>query len=185
MKYRTPTTQKYPEIRRSRCDPDHAADGLPRRREVFVGCSGATSATQDGGVAENFLCGQRGRRVMRGEERKSGRRIGWSPGCGVRDGAPVRRSLPGRVHRTARLAARRAPFPARRRPEAILDDLFGLTAFAPSVGNCQPARFVRVDEDGAARGDPRQFRGRQPRGARRLSRRAGAALRHAQARGPA
>jgi 5,6-dimethylbenzimidazole synthase len=32
-------------------------------------------------------------------------------------------------------------------PEATLDLLLGLTALAPSVGNCQPARFVRVDEE--------------------------------------
>ncbi|HKN28526.1 MAG TPA: 5,6-dimethylbenzimidazole synthase [Roseiarcus sp.] len=32
-------------------------------------------------------------------------------------------------------------------PEATLDLLLGLTAFAPSVGNCQPARFVRVDDE--------------------------------------
>jgi len=31
-------------------------------------------------------------------------------------------------------------------PEATLEALLGLTAFAPSVGNCQPARFVRVDD---------------------------------------
>jgi len=31
-------------------------------------------------------------------------------------------------------------------PEATLDRLLGLTVFAPSVGNCQPARFVRVDD---------------------------------------
>ena len=31
-------------------------------------------------------------------------------------------------------------------PEATLDRLLGLTALAPSVGNCQPARFVRVDD---------------------------------------
>ncbi len=32
-------------------------------------------------------------------------------------------------------------------PEATLDLLFGLTAFAPSVGNCQPTRFLRVDDE--------------------------------------
>ncbi len=32
-------------------------------------------------------------------------------------------------------------------PEATLDVLFQLAAFAPSVGNCQPTRFVRVDEE--------------------------------------
>ena len=32
-------------------------------------------------------------------------------------------------------------------PEATLDLLLGLTAFAPSVGNCQPARMVRVDDE--------------------------------------
>jgi len=31
-------------------------------------------------------------------------------------------------------------------PEALLGELLALTAFAPSVGNCQPARFVRVDD---------------------------------------
>ena len=30
--------------------------------------------------------------------------------------------------------------------EAVLAELFDLTALAPSVGNCQPTRFVRVDE---------------------------------------
>jgi 5,6-dimethylbenzimidazole synthase len=30
--------------------------------------------------------------------------------------------------------------------EATLADLFDLAAFAPSVGNCQPTRFVRVDD---------------------------------------
>jgi len=32
-------------------------------------------------------------------------------------------------------------------PEATLDNLFRLAVFAPSVGNCQPTRFVRVDDD--------------------------------------
>ncbi len=32
-------------------------------------------------------------------------------------------------------------------PEATLDRLLRLTAFAPSVGNCQPTRFVRVDDE--------------------------------------
>ncbi len=32
-------------------------------------------------------------------------------------------------------------------PEATLDALLRLAAFAPSVGNCQPARFVRVDDE--------------------------------------
>jgi 5,6-dimethylbenzimidazole synthase len=31
-------------------------------------------------------------------------------------------------------------------PESTLDVLFRLSGFAPSVGNCQPARFVRVDD---------------------------------------
>jgi 5,6-dimethylbenzimidazole synthase len=31
-------------------------------------------------------------------------------------------------------------------PEALLAELIDLTAFAPSVGNCQPTRFVRVDD---------------------------------------
>jgi 5,6-dimethylbenzimidazole synthase len=31
-------------------------------------------------------------------------------------------------------------------PEPLLAELIALTAFAPSVGNCQPARFVRVDD---------------------------------------
>ncbi len=30
--------------------------------------------------------------------------------------------------------------------EATLNELFALAAFAPSVGNCQPTRFVRVDD---------------------------------------
>jgi 5,6-dimethylbenzimidazole synthase len=32
--------------------------------------------------------------------------------------------------------------------EATLSELFDLAALAPSVGNCQPTRFVRVDEKG-------------------------------------
>jgi 5,6-dimethylbenzimidazole synthase len=31
--------------------------------------------------------------------------------------------------------------------EAMLGELFDLAALAPSVGNCQPTRFVRVDEE--------------------------------------
>lgn len=31
--------------------------------------------------------------------------------------------------------------------EATLTELFDLAAFAPSVGNCQPTRFVRVDDE--------------------------------------
>jgi 5,6-dimethylbenzimidazole synthase len=31
--------------------------------------------------------------------------------------------------------------------EATLNELIELAAFAPSVGNCQPARFVRVDDE--------------------------------------
>jgi 5,6-dimethylbenzimidazole synthase len=31
-------------------------------------------------------------------------------------------------------------------PEPLLAELIELTAFAPSVGNCQPTRFVRVDD---------------------------------------
>lgn len=31
-------------------------------------------------------------------------------------------------------------------PEALLEALLDLTALAPSVGNCQPTRFVRVDD---------------------------------------
>ncbi len=32
-------------------------------------------------------------------------------------------------------------------PEATLDALLDLAALAPSVGNCQPSRFVRVDDE--------------------------------------
>ena len=31
--------------------------------------------------------------------------------------------------------------------EAMLGELFDLAALAPSVGNCQPTRFVRVDDE--------------------------------------
>ena len=31
-------------------------------------------------------------------------------------------------------------------PEPLIAELLDLTAFAPSVGNCQPTRFVRVDD---------------------------------------
>ena len=40
-----------------------------------------------------------------------------------------------------------ADFRRERRSEATLDRLFGLAALAPSVGNCQPTRFVRVDDE--------------------------------------
>ncbi len=33
-------------------------------------------------------------------------------------------------------------------PEETLDALLRLAEFSPSVGNCQPTRFVRVDDDG-------------------------------------
>ena len=33
-------------------------------------------------------------------------------------------------------------------PEALLQSLLDLTAFAPSVGNCQPTRWVRVEDTG-------------------------------------
>ena len=52
--------------------------------------------------------------------------------------------------------------------EATLAELFDLAALAPSVGNCQPTRFVRVDDEKRRALDPRQFRGGQPAGARRL-----------------
>jgi 5,6-dimethylbenzimidazole synthase len=32
-------------------------------------------------------------------------------------------------------------------PEATLDELIELAALSPSVGNCQPTRFVRVDDE--------------------------------------
>ncbi len=32
-------------------------------------------------------------------------------------------------------------------PEALLNELLGLAALAPSVGNCQPTRLVRVDDE--------------------------------------
>ena len=32
-------------------------------------------------------------------------------------------------------------------PEAVLDELFRLAALAPSVGNCQPTRLARVDDN--------------------------------------
>ena len=44
-------------------------------------------------------------------------------------------------------------------PEATLDALLRLAALAPSVGNCQPARFVRVDDENSTRRGARQFRG--------------------------
>jgi 5,6-dimethylbenzimidazole synthase len=37
--------------------------------------------------------------------------------------------------------------PAPAPDEATLAELFHLSALAPSVGNCQPTRFVRVDDD--------------------------------------
>jgi 5,6-dimethylbenzimidazole synthase len=33
-------------------------------------------------------------------------------------------------------------------PDALLQSLLDLTALAPSVGNCQPARWVRIDDAG-------------------------------------
>jgi 5,6-dimethylbenzimidazole synthase len=55
--------------------------------------------------------------------------------------------------------------------EAMLAELFDLAALAPSVGNSQPPRFVRVDDGGAPRSDSRQFRGGQLQGAQLLPRR--------------
>jgi len=36
-------------------------------------------------------------------------------------------------------------------PDALLSELIDLTVFAPSVGNCQPTRFVVVDDPGRRR----------------------------------
>ena len=68
--------------------------------------------------------------------------------------------------------------------EATLAELFDLAALAPSVGNCQPTRFVRVDEEARRAAIRSNFEARQPRRARRLRRRAGGAVREAQARRP-
>ena len=80
----------------------------------------------------------------------------------------VRCRFPGDVRRAAGLAARRAPFPSRRSARRrTLAELFDLAALAPSVGNCQPTRLRARRRRGAPGGDPRQFRGRQPRSAQR------------------
>ena len=66
--------------------------------------------------------------------------------------------------------------------EATLAELFDLAALAPSVGNCQPTRFVRVDDE-ARRASIGPI-SRPPTATRsRPMRRTGGALRQAQARG--
>jgi 5,6-dimethylbenzimidazole synthase len=42
-------------------------------------------------------------------------------------------------------------------PEPLLAELLDLTAFAPSVGNCQPTRLVRVDEPSRRRAIEENF----------------------------
>ena len=42
-------------------------------------------------------------------------------------------------------------------PDALISELIGLTAYAPSVGNCQPSRFVRVDDPERRRAVERNF----------------------------
>jgi 5,6-dimethylbenzimidazole synthase len=44
-------------------------------------------------------------------------------------------------------------------PEPLLAELFDLTAFAPSVGNCQPTRWVRVDDFSRRRAIEQNFEG--------------------------
>ena len=42
-------------------------------------------------------------------------------------------------------------------PESMIAELIDLTAFAPSVGNCQPTRFVRVDDPARRRAIQQNF----------------------------
>jgi 5,6-dimethylbenzimidazole synthase len=42
-------------------------------------------------------------------------------------------------------------------PEPLIAELLDLTAFAPSVGNCQPTRFVRVDDPARRRAIEENF----------------------------
>ena len=66
----------------------------------------------------------------------------------VERSAAVRRSLSRGVRRALGFAAGRAPYSRGEAPdEATLAELFDLAALAPSVGNCQPTRFVRVDDE--------------------------------------
>ena len=51
--------------------------------------------------------------------------------------------------------------------EELLESLFDLAQIAPSVGNSQPWRFIRVESAAETRGNPAQFHGLQRRGARR------------------
>ena len=69
-------------------------------------------------------------------------------------------------------------------PEATLDVLFRLADLAPSVGNCQPTRFVRVDDAGRRAAVRANFAAANRDALAGLSRRAGGALRKAEARGP-
>ena len=68
--------------------------------------------------------------------------------------------------------------------EAILNELFELAALAPSVGNCQPTRFVRVDDKPRRAAIRANFEAANRDALAAYAGRAGGALRQAQARGP-
>ena len=61
-------------------------------------------------------------------------------------------------------------------PEALIGELVALTAFAPSVGNCQPTRFVNVVDADRRQRVVENFERANRRSARRLSRRTRARL---------
>ena len=90
------------------------------------------------------------------------------------------------IRRAARLAARRAPFPYRRGAgRGAAGRALQLAALAPSVGNCQPTRLVRVDDEARRAAVRANFEAANRPSAHGIRRRTGRALRQAQARRPA
>ena len=78
---------------------------------------------------------------------------------------------------TSAISAREAP------DEATLAELFDLAALAPSVGNCQPTRFVRVDDKARRASIRANFEAANRDALGAYGWRAGGALRQAQACG--
>ena len=117
---------------------------------------------------DNSLCEPASRALCQSRRKRSATKeakSGIGP-CAER-AAFVRRRVPGDVRGASRLAARRPPFPHRR--GAGRGDAGGAVRprRARAVGRKLPADAVRARRrQGAARRDPGQFRGRQPRGAR-------------------
>ena len=94
---------------------------------------------------------------------------------------PVRRRVPADF---AELLAWRRDvrhFRSEAPDEATLTELFDLAALAPSVGNCQPTRFVRVDDKGRRASVRANFEAANREALGAYAGEAGDALRQAQA----